>query len=127
MPVRDRPPIPLLAQAQHLLQDDPAEVPLRPAPQRSETLPEAPAVGCPVRLPDPTGDLGKLLLQMLTTLADLEVSVQEALEDDHPAEQGLPGRLGPLPAVGVDGPGRVLRGDVEGRALDSFALGEIGR
>jgi hypothetical protein len=40
---------------------------------------------------------------VLASLAYLEPGMEEALEDDHPLEKGLPGRLGPLPAIGVDG------------------------
>ena len=94
--VRDRPSIPLLAQIQHLLQDDPAEVPFRPAPQRPEPLPEAPAVGRVVRLPDPPRDLGELVLQVLAAFPDLEPGVQEALEDDHALNRAFQAALVPF-------------------------------
>ena len=85
--VRDRPRGRASAQVQDLLQDDPAEMLLRPAPQRPQPLPEAPPVGGVVRLPDPPRDLGELVLQVLAPLPDLEPGVQEALEDDDALEQ----------------------------------------
>src|SRR5512147_705568 len=70
--VGDRPARPLLAQGHDLLQDDTAEVLGRPPSQRAEPLPEAPAVGRMVRLPDPPRDLREQLPQVLGPVADLE-------------------------------------------------------
>src|SRR5512135_305284 len=116
--VRDRPSPRRATQILDLLQDNPRDVPGRPAPQRPEPLAEASAVRRVIRLPDPAGDLCEHPLQVLGSVTDLEPGVQEALEDDHTPEQGLPGRLRRLPAVGVERLGSVLWGDVAGLGLE---------
>src|SRR5512135_886082 len=112
--VRQRPPRALGAEVQDLLQDNAAEVLASPLPESTEPLPETSAVGGMIRLPDPPRDLREQFLQVLRTIADLQVRVQETQEHDHMREQRLPGRLRPRPAVGVDGPRGILGGDVVG-------------
>jgi len=116
--VRHRVATTLAAQVQDVLQHDPAEVPLGPLTEPAQPLPEAPPVGGVVRPPDLPRGLRELVLQVLGAVPDLEPPVQEAQQDDHPPEQPLPGRLRRLPAVGADGLGGVVRGDVTGLLLE---------
>src|SRR5271165_2863664 len=121
--VRQRPPWALGAEVQDLLQDDAAEVLASPLPESTEPLPETPTVGGMIRLPDPPRDLREQLLQVLGAIADLQPRVQETQEHDHVREQRLPGRLRPRPAIGVDGPGGILGGDVAGLVAEDAVSG----
>src|SRR5512142_508070 len=96
--IREREPGPLATQGQDVLQHDPPQVLTRPLSEPTQPLPEAPAIGRVVRLPDPPRDLRTHLLQMLGPVADLEPRVQETEQDHYRWEQPLPSRLRPLPA-----------------------------
>ena len=83
--VRQRPPRPLGAEVQDLLQDNAAEVLASPLPESTEPWPETSAVGSMIRLPDPPRDLREQFLQVLRTIADLQVRVRRNTMEINPA------------------------------------------
>lgn len=120
---REREPLALATQVQDVLQDDLAPGSGRPLPEPTQPWPEAPTVGRVVRFPYPAGEVREHLLEVRGPVPDLEPRVPKAQEDDHPGEQGLPGRWRPLPALGADGPGGVFRVDITGRVLENRGRG----
>src|SRR5512135_51436 len=118
--VRDREPGTLTAEIQDRLQDHPGQYAWSPLPEPTQALSEPATVGRMVRLPDPSRDVREHVLEVLGPVADLQPRVQEAQQDYHLGEQGLPGGLCPLPAIGADGLGGVLGGHVAGFVLEDL-------
>ena len=112
MAISDGPSVPLTAQIQDVLQDDPREVSGGPLPERTQALCRSSDGWGRGRLPRPVGRLPRTDLSSVWLGREFEPPVQEAQQDDDLREQRFPGRLRSFPAVGAYGLGSVLGGDV---------------